>query len=179
MDNKISSGVFVAGVGAITAIGNNIDECLSAFEQEKAGMGYATYLETIHRQHIPVAEVKMSNEELADLSGFSSEISRTTLLSALAAKEALYNAHLENIEGLRTGFVSANTVGGMDKNEKFFPHFLANPLKGKLRGVANHECGSVTELVADKLGIRHYITTISTACSSSANDFLAGDAARD
>jgi 3-oxoacyl-[acyl-carrier-protein] synthase-1 len=81
----------------------------------------------------------------------------------------LYNAHLENIEGLRTGFVSANTVGGMDKNELFFPHFLANPLKGKLRGVANHECGSVTELVADKLGIRNYISTISTACSSSAN----------
>jgi 3-oxoacyl-[acyl-carrier-protein] synthase-1 len=116
----------------------------------------------------------MSNEELAGLSEFSSEISRTTLLSVLAAKEALNNAHLENIEGLRTGFVSANTVGGMDKNEMFFPHFLANPLKGKLRGVANHECGSVTELVADKLGIRNYITTISTACSSSANSISFG-----
>jgi len=169
MDKKISSDIFVAGVGAITAIGNNISECLSALKQGKAGMGYATYLETVHRQKIPVAEVKMSNEQLAGLSGFSSQISRTTLLSVLAAKEALYNAHLENIEGLRTGFVSANTVGGMDKNEMFFPHFLANPLKGKLRGVANHECGSVTELVADKLGIRNYISTISTACSSSAN----------
>lgn len=169
MGKKISPDVFVAGVGAITAIGNNITECLAALEHEKAGMGYANYLETVHRQEIPVAEVKMSNEELADLSGFSSEISRTTLLSVLAAKEALYNARLENIEGLRTGLVSANTVGGMDKNEMFFPHFLANPLKGKLRGVANHECGSVTELVAEKLGIRNYITTISTACSSSAN----------
>lgn len=169
MDKKISSDVFVVGVGAITAIGNNVGECLSAFEHEEAGMGYASYLETVHRQKIPVAEVKMSNEELAVLSGFSSQISRTTLLSVLAAKEALYNAHLENTEGLRTGLVSATTVGGMDKNELFFPHFLANPLKGKLRGVANHECGSVTELVADKLGIRNYITTISTACSSSAN----------
>ncbi|HEY6064103.1 MAG TPA: beta-ketoacyl-[acyl-carrier-protein] synthase family protein, partial [Chitinophagaceae bacterium] len=101
--------------------------------------------------------------------GFSSQISRTTLLSFLAAREALYNARLENTEGLRTGFVSANTVGGMDKNEMFFPHFLSDPLKGKLRGVANHECGSITELVADKLGIRNYISTISTACSSSAN----------
>jgi 3-oxoacyl-[acyl-carrier-protein] synthase-1 len=169
MDKKISSDVYIAGVGAITAIGNNISECLSAFEQGKAGMGYATYLETVHRQKIPVAEVKMSNEELAGLSGFSSQISRTALLSVLAAKEALYNAHLENIGEFRTGFVSSNTVGGMDKNEMFFPHFLSNPLKGKLRGVANHECGSVTELVADKLGIRNYISTISTACSSSAN----------
>ncbi len=169
MDKKISTDVFIAGVGAITAIGNNITECLSSLEHGKAGMGYATYLETVHRQNIPVAEVKMSNEELAGLSGFSPEISRTTLLSFFAAKEALYNARLEQMEGLRTGFVSANTVGGMDKNELFFPYFLANPLKGKLRGVANHECGSVTELVADKLGIRNYITTISTACSSSAN----------
>ena len=169
MDKKISSDIFVAGVGAITAIGNNIGECLSALENGKAGMGYVTYLNTVHRQKIPVAEVKMSNEELARLSGFSPEISRTTLLSVLAAKEALHDAHLENIEGLRTGFVSATTVGGMDKNELFFSYFLANPLKGKLRGIANHECGSVTELVADKLGIRNYITTISTACSSSAN----------
>ena len=169
MDKKISSDVFIAGVGAVTAIGNNIGECLSAFEHGKAGMGYTIYLETVHQQEIPVAEVKMSNEELAVLSGFSSPISRTTLLSVLAAKEALYTAHLENTEGLRSGFVSANTVGGMDKNEMFFPHFLANPHKGKLRGVANHECGSITELVADKLGIRNYITTISTACSSSAN----------
>jgi len=61
MDKKISSDVFVAGVGAITAIGNNISECLFALEHGKAGMGYATYLETEHRQEIPVAEVKMSN----------------------------------------------------------------------------------------------------------------------
>lgn len=174
MDKKISSDIFVAGVGAITAIGNNISECLSALELGKAGMGYATYLETVHRQKIPVAEVKMSNEELAGLSGFSSQISRTALLSVVAAKEALNNAHIENIAAFRTGFISANTVGGMDKSERFFTHFLSNPQKGKLRGVANHECGSVTELVADKLDIRNYISTISTACSSSANAIFFG-----
>jgi 3-oxoacyl-[acyl-carrier-protein] synthase I len=174
MDKKIGSDVFVAGLGVITAIGNNIGECLSAFEHEEAGMGYASYIETVHRQKIPVAEVKMSNEELAGLSGFSSQISRTALLSVIAAKEALNNAHIENITALRTGFISANTVGGMDKSEKFFTHFLSNPQKGKLREVVNHECGSVTELVADKLGIRNYISTISTACSSSANAIFFG-----
>jgi 3-oxoacyl-(acyl-carrier-protein) synthase len=40
--------------------------------------------------------------------------------------------------------------------------------------VLHHECGSVTELVADHLGIRNYVSTISTACSSSANAIFFG-----
>ena len=36
----------------------------------------------------------------------------------------------------------------------------------------NHECGSITEIVADKLNINSYTTTISTACSSSANSIM-------
>jgi 3-oxoacyl-[acyl-carrier-protein] synthase-1 len=38
----------------------------------------------------------------------------------------------------------------------------------------HHECGAVTELVADQLGIRHFVSTVSTACSSSANAIFTG-----
>jgi 3-oxoacyl-(acyl-carrier-protein) synthase len=171
---SMESPVFVAGLGVISAIGNNINECLSAFENEQAGMGDISYLETIHRKKIPVAEVKLSNQELAGLSGVSPTISRTALLSIIAAREALADAAIENISGLRTGFISANTVGGMDKSEQFFKDFLTDPQKGKLRNVFNHECGGITELVSDFLGIRDYVTTISTACSSSANAIFFG-----
>ena len=92
----------------------------------------------------------------------------------IAAKEALDYAAIQNFSSLRTGFISANTVGGMDKTEDFFGDFLANSQKGKLRDVVNHECGAVTEVVADYLGIKHYISTISTACSSSANAIFFG-----
>jgi 3-oxoacyl-(acyl-carrier-protein) synthase len=108
------------------------------------------------------------------LSGVSPTISRTALLSIIAAREALADAAIENISGLRTGFISANTVGGMDKSEQFFKDFLTDPQKGKLRNVFNHECGGITELVSDFLGIRDYVTTISTACSSSANAIFFG-----
>ena len=91
----------------------------------------------------------------------------------IAAKEALQNAGIDNFNGLRTGFISANSVGGMDKTENFFRYFQ-KIIKGKLRNVVNHECGSATEIVADKLGIKHFITTISTACSSSANAIFFG-----
>lgn len=174
MDNKTNAAIFVAGLGAISAIGNDVAECLSALKNEQAGIGDISYLETAHRYKIPVAEVKLSNEELAIRAGVSPKMSRTALLSLLAAKAALENAGISNLPSLRTGFISANTVGGMDKTEKFFVDFLADPAKGKLRDTIQHECGSVTEWVADQLHIKDYITTISTACSSSANAIFFG-----
>lgn len=166
--------VFIAGVGAISSIGNNVAECLEAFRNEKAGMADMVYLDSIHRHKIPVAEVKFSNDELAAISGLPTGKSRTAHLSMIAAKEAIDDAGIENFSTLRTGFISANTVGGMDKTENFFKAFLSDNTKGKLKDVVHHECGSITELVADELGIKNYISTISTACSSSANAIFFG-----
>ncbi len=187
----MGSGVFVAGLGAITAIGNNVAGCLSALENGRAGMGEMDRLDSIHRGEIPVAEVKMDNEELAKRAGLpggtggkdsrrpgrtgalglpaQANVSRTALLSLIAGREALEDAGIADWSALRTGFISANTVGGMDRSEKFFVDFLSDPRKGRLREIVQHECGSVTEWVADQLGIRDYMTTVSTACSSSAN----------
>jgi 3-oxoacyl-[acyl-carrier-protein] synthase-1 len=162
------SPVAIAGAGIISAIGNNTRECLLALEQGQAGMGDISWLDTAHRRKIPVAEVKGSNTRLAELAGITSPgASRTAMLSLIAAREALENASIPALDTLRTGFVSANTVGGMDRTEKFFPSL--SMAKGRLREVVQHECGYSTEWVADRLGIRHYQTTISTACSSSAN----------
>ena len=168
----MASPVFIAGTGIITAIGNNVQENLAAFQKDKAGMGEMQYLDSIHKGNLPVAEVKMTNESLAALSGLPAHISRTALLSGIAAKEALLNAGIENLKEWRTGFISANTVGGMDKTEGFFVDFLNNPQKGRLRNLVNHECGAATEIVADLLGIKNYVSTISTACSSSANSIF-------
>lgn len=168
----MSSSVYVAGVGVISGIGNNVAEHLAAFEREQAGMGDITMLNTIHKNELPVAEVKLSNQELIEISGLPQRSSRTTLLSYIAAKEALDDANIPNINSFKTGFISANTVGGMDKSEDFYVEFLADNNKGKLRNIFDHECGSMTEIVADKLGIKDYMTTISTACSSSANSIF-------
>ena len=166
--------VFVAGTGIISAIGNNVAECLHALENGRAGMDHMHYLDSVHSKRLPVAEVKLNNEELSKIAGLAKTKSRTALLSLIAAKEALDEAGIENIKDLRTGFISATSVGGMDKTENFFTQFISDNSKGKLRDVINHECGSVTELVADALGIKDYITTISTACSSSANAIFLG-----
>jgi 3-oxoacyl-[acyl-carrier-protein] synthase-1 len=165
----MSAPVYIAGVGVITAIGNNVAENLAAFGREEAGMGDITLVNTIHKGVLPVAEVKLDNEGLGNLAGISTKLSRTKMLSLIAAREAMNDAAIPNFADLRTGFISANTVGGMDKSEDFFIDFLTDNDKGKLRNVYDHECGSMTEVVADALGITDYMTTISTACSSSAN----------
>lgn len=171
MYNK-SAAVYVAGVGVVSAIGNNAQDCMHSLESGKAGIGAITLLDTIHKNILPVAEVKLSNQELSAQTGLSKKLSRTALLAMLAAKEAWQDAGICLTDGLRTGFISANSVGGMDKTESFFASFLNNNTTGRLRDVVNHECGAVTELVADALGIKNMVTTISTACSSSANSIF-------
>ena len=178
-----ASPVTIAGTGIISAIGNNVAESLRSLEHGIAGMGDITYLTTAHRGRLPVAEVKADNDTLAAMAGLPKQKSRrtaspdqhavppsrTALLSLIAAREALADAAIPDLPRWRTGMISANTVGGMDRTEQFYPEFLDNPGHGRLREVLLHECGSITEWVADRLGIKHYQTTISTACSSSAN----------
>jgi 3-oxoacyl-[acyl-carrier-protein] synthase-1 len=170
----MSASVFVAGTGVITGIGNNVAECLGALEKGKAGIDKINYLRTNHRDLLPAAEVKLSNNELSAISGFSPSTSRTAMLSMIAAQEAWDNSGVRDIPALRTGFVSASTAGGIDKTEDFFTSYLADKSKGRLRDIINHECGSITTLVAEKLGIKNHISTISTACSSSANAIMYG-----
>jgi 3-oxoacyl-[acyl-carrier-protein] synthase I len=165
MDNA----VFIVGVGVVSGIGNNVAECLDALEKGKAGIDKINYLKTNHRDLLPAAEVKLSNAELSVICGLPPATSRTAMLSMIAAKEAWDSSGVSKLTGLRTGFVSASTAGGIDKTEDFLPHFLADKTKGKLRDVVNHECGNITNIVAEKLGVKNHISTISTACSSSAN----------
>lgn len=165
--------VYISGLGVISAIGNNVAENLDALVSGRAGMQTMERLQSAHKDTLPVAEVKLSNEALATLAGLPPEISRTALLSAVAAREAVADAGIVLSEW-RTGFISANSVGGMDKTEDFFPGFLQDASGGDLKMVRHHECGAVTEVVADALGIKDFVTTISTACSSSANSIFLG-----
>jgi 3-oxoacyl-(acyl-carrier-protein) synthase len=169
-----SAAVYVAGVGIVSAIGNNADSCLQALENSAAGIGPITLLDTIYKNSLPVAEVKLNNKELAAATGLSASVSRTALLGMMAAKEAWKDAGITNSANWRTGFISANSVGGMDKTENFFSAFLKNKTGGRLKDAVNHECGAVSEIVADGLGIKNFVTTISTACSSSANSIFFG-----
>jgi len=158
----------------ICGIGMDLAACLEAFEKMQPGMGAMQHLRSVHANTFPVVEVKADNDTLAAMAGMPAHWSRTALLSMIAARGAWESTGLGAVANYRVGLVSANTVGGMDKTEQFMEAFLHDAAGGRLREVVHHECGSITELVADALGIRHHVSTISTACSSGANALMYG-----
>jgi 3-oxoacyl-(acyl-carrier-protein) synthase len=164
--------VYIAGKGLISAIGNNVTETLASFRQLRSGVGAITILPTAHRQEIPAAEVKLTNAELADKSGLDARFTRSALLSMIAARQAVEDAAVPGYKNLRKGFISATTVGGMDITEQLMKAFLADPHCAGPESILYHDSGAITDLVADKLAIRDYISSISTACSSSANSIM-------
>lgn len=172
----MSDRVFVTGFGIISSIGFNTEETASALSASRSGIGEIMMLDTIHKDEIPAAEVKATNKELKEISGISdkSSFSRTALLGIIAAREALLQADITNLKEFRTGLISATTVGGMDRSERFFKEYLKSRSRGRLRDIITHDCGSSTEIIADTFKIHDYVSTISTACSSSANAIMLG-----
>lgn len=172
----MSKKIYVTGFGIISAIGNNVDESLRALMSGNSGIGNISYLETIHKESLPVGEVKCSNTELAVMIGEKdhTQFTRSALLGMIAAREAATRAGIyPNIpESLRVGIVSATTVGGMDKSEMYYYDYLASD-RYRLY-VDTHDCSDSTEKIADMLHIKDYLATISTACSSSANAIIFG-----
>jgi 3-oxoacyl-[acyl-carrier-protein] synthase-1 len=168
--------IYITGIGIISAIGNDAESAFTSLSVEKSGISGITLLDTSLQDKFPIAEVKMTNDALLAVAGYSNKtkFTRTALLGMIAAREALHSAGIDGINEYRTGLISATTVGGMDRSEIFYKEFLGNPKKGRLIDIINHDCGDSTERIADFLGLTGFMTTISTACSSSANSIMFG-----
>jgi 3-oxoacyl-[acyl-carrier-protein] synthase-1 len=123
-----------------------------------------------------MAEVKLTTESLLERTGHPGKknLTRPALLGMTAAAEALVSAGIHDTRQYKTGLISATTVGGMERSEEFYASFLSDPKKGRLIDVVNHDCGDSTERIATHLGIEGFVTTISTACSSSVNAIMFG-----
>lgn len=172
----MTTRVFVTGIGLITAIGDNIEDNLRSMEAGITGLGEINHISTDNKGSIPVCEIRHTNDELKEISGVgeASEKSRTSILGLIAAQEAVRYAGLSTDDLATCGLISANSVGGMDRSEWFYPQYLENSKKGRLSEAKSHECGHSTEFIAQQLGSGDFITTISTACSSSANAVALG-----
>ncbi|MGD0583289.1 MAG: beta-ketoacyl synthase N-terminal-like domain-containing protein, partial [Bacteroidales bacterium] len=172
----MSERIFVTGLGIICSIGSDIRECSASLTGEKSGIGKISLLDSRYKDEITAAEIKKPNENLKELAGIPSpvQLSRTSLIGIIAARQALTDANIVDIEEFRTGLVSATTVGGMDRSEKFYSRYIENSSSGHLRDIITHDCADSTQQIAESTGIRYYLSTISTACSSSANAIMFG-----
>ncbi len=157
----------------ISAIGNNVQEAYANLSNAKSGIGKVNYLNTRYKDEYVLGEVKLSNTQLMDLiSSHSQALNRTSLLGIAAAREAVLHSGIDLKDGLRTGLISSTTVAGMCKTELFYGEMVSD---GKhLEVLDAHDCGESTEEIADYLGVKDFVTTISTACSSAANAVMLG-----
>ncbi|ASO06161.1 beta-ketoacyl-[acyl-carrier-protein] synthase family protein [Arenibacter algicola] len=171
----MSTGVAITGMGIISAIGNNVAENYSSLLEGRTGISHISKIDTVHKGSIMVGEIEFTNGELEAKLGLSADnnYSRTALLGAIAAKEAIANAKITNIKAYRTGLISSTSVGGMDMTEKFYYDYLES--EDNRRYIEGHHAGDSTEKIAEQLGIdQSLVTTISTACSSAANAIMFG-----
>jgi len=166
--------VLITGLGTISSIGMNIEETLDSLLNKRSGIKKSKNLQSVHKDDFVFGEIPLTLSELKDMLNIPQHeaYSRTSLLAMLAAKEAVDNAGISDINKYRTGLLSASTVGGMDRSELYYSDFLTNDTQNKY--IDSHHCGDHTEKVADLLGIKDFTSTISTACSSSINTIMFG-----
>lgn len=166
--------VFVTGAGIVSAIGIGTGETLHSFRNLNSGIGKLTLFDSIHSS-IPVAQVKLTNAQLAELSGLDlseGHYTRNTLLAIAASKQAVLKSGWKHTNEKRTGIILATTVGGMDFNEQYYKSLLENNSHRDL--IMTFDSADCTEKVAEYFNISYHVTTISTACSSSANAIMLG-----
>ena len=162
--------VRITGIGVVSAIGLTVEENLHSLIQTRSGIGPIKFLQ--EERDFLVGEVKISNAELTSvLAVRDTNISRTSLFGLAAAKQALGETTTD--QRIKTGIISATSVGGMDRTENFYFDYLAD-LKPDYTLLKSHDSGNTTERIAAELGISGYINTLSTACSSGANAIMLG-----
>jgi 3-oxoacyl-[acyl-carrier-protein] synthase-1 len=94
-------------------------------------------------------------------------------MGILAAQEAFQQARISASHPLRIGLINATTVGGMCEVEKYYFDILETPhLFAEYSDTI--DCADCTHRIANHFQIKHFVTTISTACSSSANAIILG-----
>ncbi|MDR1610352.1 MAG: beta-ketoacyl-[acyl-carrier-protein] synthase family protein [Candidatus Symbiothrix sp.] len=166
--------IYVTGMGIISSMGSTVDETLHALKNRYSGMNPVRRFDTALK-NIPVCEVRHSNEELRSRLPFlhtGKIYSRTSLLGLIAAHQAVQSHSTAAGSASRMGLVSATTVGGMDYNEAHWKDISGGQVSKNV--VELLDCADSTQQIATSLGISDYVTTVSTACSSSANAIIAG-----
>lgn len=166
--------VAITGMGIISALGNSVGENFDALIQGRMAITDIENIPTVHANLIKVGEIKQTNEELAATLGLAGDnnYTRTALIGAIAARQAVRDAAIEDVNSCKTGLISATSVGGMDTTEKhYYDYFKDDSL---IKFISAHDGGDVAQKIAQTIGLKGFVTTISTACSSAANSIMLG-----
>lgn len=166
--------VAITGMGIISAIGKTVEENYNALVTGQKGISTIENFHTVHKDVIKVGEIKLTNSQLEQLLGLSPDnnYSRTAMLGAYAAKKAVEDAGISEMNDCRSGLISSTSVGGMDMTERFYYEYFEDEACQKY--ISSHDAGDSSHKIAEYIGLEGFVSTISTACSSAANAIMMG-----
>jgi 3-oxoacyl-[acyl-carrier-protein] synthase II len=164
-----SRRVVITGLGAVTAIGATLEESwknllagacgirpLSLFDPAAYRTQTAAQIDAIPDGFLTPAERR--------------RMSRADRMGVAAAREAIAASGLDlsREDPTRMGVILGGGTSGLIDSEAFFELYLRGK-KARPSKVLNHLPDSITDRVAQRFGLEGIKSTITTACSSSAN----------
>ena len=160
--------VVITGLGAITPIGNNVEEFWKGIQEGKCGIEPITHFDTTNYKVKIAAEVKNYNPEDYFDKKQAKRLDLFSQYAMIAAREAMKQAGInkENIDMTRVGTIISSGIGGLGTIEKENENLLQ---KGPDRvspmyipmAIVNMAAGNV----AIDLGIKGESIAVVTACA--------------
>jgi len=169
------SRVFVTGIGIISAVGTSVAANRSALQSGKSGIGLTSNLNSRYAADLPFGAITMTTDAFREKFGVADPgITRTTLLALHAFSEAITDSGLTRAElsDPRMALIGATTVGGMCLTDELYRD-TTQPCNASPY-LSSYDCASVNLFLHSRYRMNGFVTTINTACSSSANSIQYG-----
>lgn len=159
MDKIINTRCVVTGLGMISAIGNNVDECFENALAGKTGIDKVTSVDTTDCYANLGAEVHC---DTLDDSEQAKQVDRVSKLCLKASKEALDDSGLviDEENAGRVGVVMGSCVGGVVSVENYVTEGQ------KTEDINKMTIASIANHVADMAGAKGVITNVGNACAA-------------
>ncbi len=148
----------VTGLGMISAIGSNVDECWASVLESKSGIDHTHTVDTQNCYADYAAEVKDSAFNAVKDEG---NPDRSVRLAVKAAEEALSDAKLQKFDGdKKASVIMGSCVGGVKSIEHYYT-------KGKPEeDIAKMPISSIANAVAESVEAGGVVTNVANACAA-------------
>jgi 3-oxoacyl-[acyl-carrier-protein] synthase II len=159
----------VTGIGAVTSIGSNVSEFWRNLLAGTCGIRELTLFDpTAYRTQTAGQVMEIPDAFLTPAQ--KRRMSRADRMGLAAAREAVAHSGLDlsREDPTRIGVILGGGTSGLIDSEAFFEGHLRGR-KGRPSRVLNHLPDAITDRLAQFFGVEGLKSTITTACSSSAN----------
>ena len=161
--------VVVTGLGAITPIGNNVEDFWNGIKQGKCGIDEITLFDTTNFKAKLAGEVKDYNpEDFLDKKS-AKRLDRFSQFAVIASKEAMKDSGIseENTDMTRVGAIISSGIGGLNTIEEQNKNLLEKgPDRISPMFIPTAIVNMATGNVAIELGIKGESYSMVTACAS-------------